>query len=220
MLDLESVSFFYKRRLPHLFQQNHPIFITWHMKFELSPLIKNHLYDMRMEFEQSCKTLTQEYKSMLAYNYHKKVFDWIDQQVGISREYPELLKQLDIADIVQESMHFNNNKKYYLHAFCIMPNHVHVLITPYVNPIDYKKTLPSITQTWKGYTARKINQLLNREGAFWNSESYDHLVRDENEFFRIVTYIKQNPVKANLVSKYQDWQYTWVAPEITEQMLL
>jgi putative transposase len=220
MLDQESTSFFYKRRLPHLFQQNHPVFITWGIKFHLPEHIKSHLYTMKIDFEQSCKNLTHEYKLLKANAYHKRVFDWYDSQIGISKELPNVLFQPGISDIVKGCLHFYDDKKYCLHAYCIMPNHVHVLFTPYVNPVEYKTTLGVITKSWKGYSAKLINKELNRSGAFWNRESYDHLVRNENEFFGIVKYIIQNPVKANLVTNYQDWKFTWVSEDVIEQMLL
>ncbi|HNX00770.1 MAG TPA: transposase, partial [Candidatus Cloacimonadota bacterium] len=218
--DQESTSFFYKRRLPHLFQQNHPVFITWGIKFHLPEHIKNHLHQLKIEFEQSCKNMSNEYRLLMATSYHKKIFDWYDTQMGVIKEVPDILIQPGVSEIIKKCLLFDNEKKYCLNAYCIMPNHVHVLITPYANPESYKNSLSSITKSWKGYSAKIINQELNRKGAFWNRESYDHLVRNENEFFRIVNYIIQNPVKAHLVANYQDWEYTWVSEDIIEQMML
>jgi REP element-mobilizing transposase RayT len=61
----------------------------------------------------------------------------------------------------------------------------------------------------KRYTARQANQLLGREGAFWQHENYDHVVRDEEEWQRIITYILNNPVKAGLVQNWEDWEWTY-----------
>ncbi len=64
-------------------------------------------------------------------------------------------------------------------------------------------------QSFKGYTAHKANRLLCRKEAFWQHESYDHWVRDENELARIVKYIINNPVKAGLVEHWEDWPWTY-----------
>ena len=83
-----------------------------------------------------------------------------------------------------------------------MANHVHVVLTP-------KVPLARITRGIKRYTASKANEILGRSGKrFWQEESFDHWVRDETEFFRIKAYIEQNPVKAGLVSKPEDWQWS------------
>ena len=69
-----------------------------------------------------------------------------------------------------------------------------------------------ITQGLKGYTAREANRLLGRTGQpFWQGESYDHWVRDETEFIRIIAYIENNPVKAGLVARSEDrrWSSAW-----------
>ena len=83
-----------------------------------------------------------------------------------------------------------------------MPNHVHVLLTP-------QDVLSTITQRLKGKTSKEINCLQNQLGRiFWQDESYDHWVRDEEEFFRIVDYIENNPVKAELCAKREDWPWS------------
>jgi putative transposase len=83
-----------------------------------------------------------------------------------------------------------------------MANHVHLLVTPLVSP---SKLLQSI----KGYAARAANKLLERTGEpFWQTESYDHWIRDESEFDRIRRYIENNPVRAGLVAKPEDYRWS------------
>jgi REP element-mobilizing transposase RayT len=91
---------------------------------------------------------------------------------------------------------------YDLHAFAVMPNHVHLLISP--------KTLVSrIMNGLKGVTARDANSILSRKGKhFWQDESFDHWVRSPWEFDRIRTYIETNPVSAGLVVRPQDWLWS------------
>ena len=69
----------------------------------------------------------------------------------------------------------------------------------------------------KRHTARKSNELLDMTGnAFWGEESYDHVVRDDEEFVRIIDYIVQNPVKAGLVGKWEDWKFTYLSKDIIQ----
>ncbi len=90
---------------------------------------------------------------------------------------------------------------YQLGAFAIMANHVHVLLLPRIPPSRLLKSL-------KGYTAHEANRMLGRTGEpFWQRESYDHWVRNEEEWGRIAAYIGNNPVKAGLVSSAE--QYRW-----------
>ena len=70
-------------------------------------------------------------------------------------------------------------------------------------------TVSKIMESLKGYTARKCNKALHRSGAFWQTESYDHVVRDGTEFDRIVNYVLNNPVKAGLVSEWQQWKWSY-----------
>jgi REP element-mobilizing transposase RayT len=65
----------------------------------------------------------------------------------------------------------------------------------------------------KGRTARKANLALGRTGNFWQHESYDHIIRDEEELSPTILYIINNPVKAGLVKEWEDWKFTYVNPE-------
>jgi putative transposase len=119
---------------------------------------------------------------------------------------PYWLKQSDIASIVAEAIHFRDERQYELHAYCLMSNHVHILFTLKKDaPVLYK-----IMQDLKKFTGLHCNRQLNRSGAFWEEEYYDHIVRDQREFERTVRYILQNPVKAGMVSDWQDWTWTYV----------
>ena len=80
-----------------------------------------------------------------------------------------------------------------------MPNHVHVVLRP-------KTSLAVITRWLKGSTARQANLIVGRTGeAFWQDESFDHRVRDEEELDRIVRYVEYNPVSAGLAENPGAW---------------
>jgi len=95
--------------------------------------------------------------------------------------------------------------QYLLHAYVVMPNHVHLLITP-------RLPLSRIMRGIKGVSARDANRILGRYGkVFWQDESYDHWVRDEAEFGKIRFYIEHNPVGAGLVKQPEDWKWSSVS---------
>ncbi|MEZ5039582.1 MAG: hypothetical protein R2828_06810 [Saprospiraceae bacterium] len=79
-------------------------------------------------------------------------------------------------------------------------------------PEDYFQ-LYQIMKLIKGSTANAANKYLGRKGTFWQKDSYDHYVRNERAFWNIVNYILQNPVKANLVKNWADFQFTYLANE-------
>lgn len=93
------------------------------------------------------------------------------------------------------------NSRIDLHSWVIMPNHVHLLLTP---GVSISKLLNSL----KAVTARRANLILQKTGKpFWQDESYDRLVRNRDEFRRIQNYIENNPVTAGLVGTPE--QFPW-----------
>ena len=97
-----------------------------------------------------------------------------------------------------------------------MPNHVHILIKPILKSEGKPYPLFPIMQKHKSYTAVETNKILNRSGKFWQRGYYDHYLRDEKEYFNIIRYILNNPVKAGFVEKYEDWEFSWVYDEYFE----
>jgi putative DNA methylase len=69
-------------------------------------------------------------------------------------------------------------------------------------------SLARIYHSLKSYTSKKANAILRRNGKFWQIESYDHWIRDEQEFWRVIEYIENNPVKVGLCEKPQDWRWS------------
>jgi REP element-mobilizing transposase RayT len=90
-----------------------------------------------------------------------------------------------------------------------MPNHLHIVFTPLKESRGKYYPLSKIMHSLKRHTAREGNLILGREGAFWQHENYDHVVRDEAELERIIRYILYNPVKANLVKEQKHWKWAY-----------
>ena len=108
------------------------------------------------------------------------------------------LRKPEVAAMVAEALRHFDGQRYRLLAWCIMPNHVHLVIQPFDgHPLE--KILHSI----KSFSANAANELLERSGPFWLKESYDHLIRDGEDYRNQIRYLLQNPDKARLV----DWRW-------------
>jgi len=168
-----------RRRLPHIYPEGKWLFVTWHLHGSL-PRDQYPPPGLRAG----------------------EAFVWMDRYLDTTRFGPMFLRREDIARIVVNSLqrgveigHFD------LRAWVVMGNHVHTLLLPKVPPARLLGAL-------KGCTAREANLVLGRTGqTFWQAESYDHWVRDEREFEKIVAYIESNPVKAGFVARPED--YAW-----------
>ena len=108
-----------------------------------------------------------------------------------------------VAQVVEHALLHFQGERYALHAWCIMPDHVHVLVTPFHN-----WSLDRILHSWKSYTANEVNKMLHRAVALWQPESFDHLVRSPEAFERFVAYIEANPVEAGLCSNPSPWPFS------------
>jgi REP element-mobilizing transposase RayT len=126
----------------------------------------------------------------------------MDRLLDQARCGPIFLKQTGIAESVVTSLQYGSEVKHYnLHSWVIMPNHVHLLLTPQVR-------ISKLLNSLKSATAKRANLILQRTGQrFWQDESYDHLVRNREEFQRIQHYIENNPVVAGLAGMPE--QYPW-----------
>jgi REP element-mobilizing transposase RayT len=101
----------------------------------------------------------------------------------------------------------------HLHAVVIMPNHVHLLLSPLRDDNGWPILLVEILQCLKSATAHRINKLLGHSGPVWEEESFDHVLRSDESLKEKCEYIRQNPVKAGLVRRPEDYRWLWVNPE-------
>ena len=109
---------------------------------------------------------------------------------GLGRCY---LRDGRIAKTVADAIRHFEGQRYKILAWCVMPNHVHVVFSPMAG-----QRLDGILHSWKSYSAQVATRLLGRSGRFWQREYFDHLVRNEASLARIVRYVKENPEKAGL----------------------
>jgi putative transposase len=110
-----------------------------------------------------------------------------------------------VAALVKRELDLLPELKINVLSYCIMPNHVHVVLQLSEGPaVAFGKLM----QRLKGRTAYAANKLLGRRGPFWQHESYDHLVRGTWELERINSYVVMNPVQAGLVENWEEWPFT------------
>jgi REP element-mobilizing transposase RayT len=164
----------YERRLPHWDVVESPVFVTFRL-YDSLPI--NRVFPPGR--------LTSG-----------KAFVAMDRILDKAMSGPRFLQQSDLAALLIDALKDGDRRfhRYDLHAYVVMPNHVHLLVTPHVVATQWLGPL-------KGFTSHQANQLLARQGKhFWQDESYDHLVRSDDEFQRIRRYIENNPVTAGLVT--------------------
>lgn len=160
----------------------------------------------------------EEYNKALAdqqKRYFGKFDEWLDKAVGGE----SWLSDERIAQLVYDAIMYRDGEQYNLICFTIMPNHVHMVFSPLITAQPGKAhnkgksgkyLLSPIMESLKRYTAGEANSMLGRSGAFWQHESYDRVVRDENELQRIVKYVLHNPVKAGLTDRPEFWKWSYV----------
>jgi len=175
---------YYARNLPHWHPAGRTLFVTWRLYGSIPAAVREKL-NRRSALKGG------------------RQFARFDKYLDHRDRGPFFLRDERIANLVVASLrHGREIGHYILHAYVVMPNHVHVLLDPLVD-------LSRCTRGIKNPTARDANRLLGRTGRpFWQDESFDHWVRNGSEFERIVWYIENNPVSAGLVHKANNWRWS------------
>ncbi len=115
----------------------------------------------------------------------------------------------EARQVVLDTCRYWHRTRLLLHLVCVMPDHVHALMEPLRLPAGDYYNLSTLLHSIKSYSVHAVNNLMNRTGPLWEEESWDHLIRDEAEYAETWTYIVNNPVKAGLVAKPEDYPFTW-----------
>lgn len=174
-------------RLPHWTAER----AIYHVVFRLADSLPAHvLRQFNEEREQLLRRpgLAKEDRARLEYLVSDMVEAYLDSGAGAC-----LMENPRIADLVAGALAHFDTERYDLHAWCVMPNHVHLVIQPIPG---YE--LAQIMHSLKSFTAHAINRELGRKGKVWMPEYYDHLLRTEAAYARVVDYVVANPQEANL----------------------
>lgn len=108
-----------------------------------------------------------------------------------------------VAEAVEATLLYDEGAAYALLAWCVMPNHIHVVVEPVPGA-----SLSTIVQSWKSVSARRANAVFGRTGAFWMREYHDRYIRDDTHLAAAIRYAENNPVAAGLCRTPEDWRWS------------
>jgi REP element-mobilizing transposase RayT len=169
--------------LPHWRQSGTTYFVTFR---NADSLPKGKLEQWENERAEWMRTHPEPHSDDDRRDYYERFplrfQHWLDQGYGACA-----LTRPDLKQIVEDALRHFNGDRYQLGEFIVMPNHIHVVVTP-LNGHE----LSSILHSWKSYTAGEINRRLNQRGAFWQKESFDHVVRSPASLEMFNEYIRNN----------------------------
>ncbi len=225
---------FYRRKLPHIHPPGAILFVTSRLAGSVPKAVLQEWKSEKQWLEHELKRVALEARQTNAIEslnhetrllaFHRRWFVKFEEILHRADHGPTWLKEVRIAKLVADSIEYRDGKAFRLDAYCIMSNHVHIVFKPFLDERNisakpqqagsllYESTEPPlgvIMHSLKSYTANEANKLLKRSGAFWETESYDHVIRDEEEYHRVIAYVLNNPVKAGLVKDWREWPWSW-----------
>lgn len=150
---------------------------------------------MQEMIQKDIRFLSKEEWKRLDYLYSQRVEWYLRNGYGSC-----VLRDPENALIVKQVLEHDEGKKYNLRCWCIMPNHVHVLVK-----IFKGVPLQEILRAWKSFSANRINRRLGRRGKLWETDSYNHIIRTQDEYFYQFSYIWHNSDAAGL----KNWTWRW-----------
>lgn len=178
-----------KRNLPHWTANGSIYWITFRLADSIP---QSKLNQWKSEREQWLQLHPQPWDSGTLAEYQHNFGDrlemWLDRGYGSCS-----LRNPECRELVRQSIMKCHGTRHQLHHGVIMPNHVHLLLEPFEG-----ESLAKLLQGMKGGSSFKCNQISGKTGRFWMQESYDHIVRDRDEYAHFVRYIRSNPLKAKL----------------------
>jgi REP element-mobilizing transposase RayT len=172
-------------RLPHWQVDNATYFVTFRLRDSLPREVARELFDERERLLRSCSTASERARIDIAFSVR------LDRELDAG--YGSCVLRDENARIAADALHHFDGKRYNLHAWCVMPNHVHVLLY-----LASGAEMPGIIHSWKSYTAHAIGR-----GPIWQREYFDRVVRSPREFSDTRAYIHANPGRAGL----RDWPW-------------
>ena len=107
-----------------------------------------------------------------------------------------------VAQLTEDAILFDHGRRYEILAWCVMPNHCHILVHIWDWPLS------KILQNWKSITAIQANRSLGRSGSFWQREYWDTYMRDSGQELKAIRYIESNPIKARLCQAPENWPFS------------
>jgi REP element-mobilizing transposase RayT len=190
---------FYRRSLPHWKVSSCSYFVTFRLK---NSIPKDKLFELKNKYDRIKSECLNDNDLLKAQRIH---FLHIEKIIDSNRSADDIsLATAGIAEIIMERIEWmEKNTGWRIPSYVIMPTHIHCLM----NGEKADRSLSKALQLLKGYTAKKANDHLKREGAFWSPESFDYWCRSSEKKESAKRYIRNNPVKAGLVKSADDWPW-------------
>ena len=185
-------------RLPHWTAADATYFVTFRLFDSLPKELADRFVFERHNIIETAKQMRRELSDSERDRLRQlriQIDSYLDQSHGKC-----YMRDGAIASMVAGALQYFEGVRYHLLAWCVMPNHVHSLFQ-LLSAWDLSQVLHS----WKSFTAHEAVKKFRCSHPFWQVESYDHLVRNENELLRAVSYVENNPIAAGLT----DWK--WVS---------
>ncbi|HTV39775.1 MAG TPA: transposase [Candidatus Sulfotelmatobacter sp.] len=190
--------------LPHVKREGASYFITFRLADSLPREILMKFEQQRARRLERLGVLTSlgqpinDSEDTIMRDFARAIERYLDRGVGACH-----LRRPDIANLVVDAMRHFHSQRYLIHEWVVMPNHVHAIVWPMPNFV-----LGDILKSWKQFTSRRAKKILGmNDEPFWQPESYDHWIRNDEEKARIARYIRNNPVIAELCKQPESW--TW-----------
>jgi len=201
---------YYRRNLPHFQPRGGTFLVNFRLADSLPVEVIKRLKAETEEIEQRLSKLTDIHeRSRLREIEQRKLIGKWDDALHSTENGPFYLQEDRVAEVVAKSVRYHDGEWFDVIAFCIMPNHVHLVITPFEKSEETDYSLSEIMHNIKRNSAKQANKFLDRTGTFWQHENYDHYVRDEGELESIIKYVLNNPVKAGLVDDREKWKWSY-----------
>jgi REP-associated tyrosine transposase len=210
---MDEISILRRRNLPHWDVPGATYFVTTCLEGSIPATGRLDIARYRAELERRDRppdVTEEEWETRLWKLSFARLDGWLD-----SRPAVRWLERPELADKVRNALLYFAGERYDVIAYVIMPSHMHWVFRPRAEwvatrPADppYRSPRECIMHSVKRYSGNECNLALDRRGTFWQSESYDHWVRDADELERIIRYVEENPVKAGLVKKPEDWRWS------------
>jgi REP element-mobilizing transposase RayT len=195
--------FHWRNSLPHLKREGATYFVTFRLEGALPAVVLKRFKQER----DAILAQSLAAKRPLTWVEQEELFRWYSTRVDnyLDASHGEcFLRDPEIADVVAGAIRHFSGKRYELHAWVIMPNHVHAVLRPLG-----MYTLSALLHSWKSFTASEANRRLHRAGQpFWQTESYDHLIRDDADLHRCCHYTTMNPVNARFCVHPEAWVWS------------
>ena len=193
----------FRGKLSHLKKEGAVYFVTFRLADSLpAHEIARLKHERKVILEQA-----RAAKSPLTWHEEEQLLAWYCDKVEALLDAGHgacWLRRPEIAQVVAGALKFFDKQRYELHAWVVMPNHVHAVVWPLPG-----KTLGDILHSWKSFTSNSANRVLHRPGTtFWQTESFDHWIRDDAEHARLVAYVENNPIKAGFCKRPEDWKWS------------